>query len=124
MGNLKRIIVLALAVCALLSATAIVTPVWITGDGTAHVLDATQVARSVTVLASPTNSTGSCSTSSVALCPVVGDANIAIGSRGIPLLPGSSYTFAVLPTNQPGYNLWQLYAAASAGDKVMVLWVK
>jgi hypothetical protein len=113
---------LALALCA---QTRIVSPVWITGDGAAHAIDATETARWVTVFALPTNSTASCSTSTVAACPVTGNGStVAVGSRGLPLLPGASYTYPVLPSGQPGYSLAQIYYAAAVGDKLVIMWAK
>lgn len=106
----------------LLAQSRIITPAWISGDGAAHQVSATDFGRWVTVFALPTNSATNCSTSDLSKCPVTGDSSIAIGARGIPLLPGSSYTYQVIP--QPGYQLSQIYYSASTGDKVQILWGK
>jgi hypothetical protein len=106
--------------------TRIVTPAWVAGDGNPHPVSATgEVVRFLTVHSLPTNSTTNCSTTSVSACPVTGgDSTTAIGSKGIPLLPGQSYTYPVQPPGQPGYSLTQIYYAAAVGDKLDFAWGK
>lgn len=104
--------------------TRIVSPLWVTGDGSSHAVNATELVRWLTVYALPTNSTATCSTSSIAGCPVIGGTTVAVGTRGIPLLPGSSYTFQVLPAGFGGYSLAEIFYAAAAGDKLVFIWAK
>jgi hypothetical protein len=117
-----KLLCLVLLLALVSSATFVDSPVWVTGDGTAHALDPTKIARWVTVFALPTNSATNCSTSSMTACPVTGDSTIVVGSRGFPLLPGASYTYQVLPTGQSGYALSTVFVAAASGDKLVVTW--
>ena len=121
---MKKLLILLGVALALAAQTRIASPAWVSGTGAAVAINATEIARWVTVYALPTNSATHCVTTDMSLCPVVGDVNVVIGSRGIPLLPGSSYTYQVLPSGQPGYALNQIYVAASVGDKVAITWAK
>lgn len=123
---MKKVAALLCISWALFGQTRVVTPAWVVGDGAAHPISATgEIVRWVTVFALPTNSTASCSTSSIAACPVTGgDATLLLGSKGIPLLPGASYTYQVLTPSQPGYSLNQVYYLAAAGDKLVFIWGK
>lgn len=117
-------LMLAVLALSLAAQTRIASPAWVSGTGAAVAINATEQARWVTVLALPTNSATHCTTTDLSLCPVVGDSSIVQGSHGIPLLPGASYTYQVLPTGQPGYSLAQIFVAASVGDKVAITWAK
>lgn len=121
---MKRIIVLLVLALSISAQTRIASPAWVSGTGAAVAINATEVARWVTVIALPTNSGTNCSTSDLSKCPVVGDSAIVIGSHGISLLPGSAFTFPVLPSGQPGYSLAQIFVAAATGDGVQIIWAK
>lgn len=122
----RTIAVLLFLAVGVVAQTRIGSPVWLTGNGVAQTFSANpEVVRWLTVYALATNSGTHCSTTDMSQCPVTGgDNTLVLGSKGIPLLPGASYTYQVLPPSQPGYSLAQIFWLAAAGDKVAAVWAK
>ena len=70
---MKKILILLGVALTLAAQTRIASPAWVTGTGAAVAINATEIARWVTVYALPTNSATNCVTTDMSKCPVVGD---------------------------------------------------
>lgn len=110
MRRILSILALAVALCA---QTQIVTVTDIAGDSATHQVSASGVVRWVQFVAPSTNS-GTVR---------VGDSNVT-STRGTPLAAGGGMMYPVLPSQQPGYALSQIYYFVATGDKLSISWAK
>jgi hypothetical protein len=124
---MKRFLLSLLIIGSAVSAqTRVVSPVTVAGDGANHAVHANEQARWVIFIAPATNATTSCSSAPGGVqtgCPHVGDTNVST-TRGAVLVPGSSLTFPVLPSGQPGYSLAQIFYTVATNDTLVILWAK
>jgi len=98
-----------------------ITAVDISGDGAVHnIAPNGGTARWIQFIALATNSTATCSVSSLAGCPRVGDASIST-TRGAALMPGNG--FYIPESNSSGrQDLSKWYYLIQSGDKMAILY--
>lgn len=119
---MKKLCVTLLFILTLsLTATVTVSITDVSGDAAVHQVASSGTARWIQFIAADTNSTTTCTTTSMAGCPRIGDASIST-SRGLALLPGAGMFLPQEENNQSGnYQLTDVYYLVQTGDKIQIL---